>query len=952
MKNKVILFLFFFIISTIKTFAKPSSELDSLLRVLASHSINDSTRVKTLLKCAYVYRQNNIDSSFFCTNEAFAISKELNYDFGLIYSYNSLGTLNSTKGNLNVALQYFLKAAAMIHTKDSMVMHGVALAVNNIGLLYESRKEYFKAIDFFKRALSIDSAYSSIRGIARENGNLGKAYIGIGDFDNAKKHLDLSLKFYTQDKFKSGIVECITDMGRLNARRGNKNIAIHYFFKSIKINNGDYLFADAYNFHYLANSFLDLGYIDSALYYQHQSYILSEKVDHKDLICQSAYQLSKLYELNKDYKKANFFKGKYIELNDFLSNQKITAQLSEMKSKYDNEKKHKEIALLHKQQARISFYNNHLINLRNGLFISLSLCIILIVVLSKAYRDKRLVNKALTLKFEELRANKEEINFKSQEISSKNELISISNSILQLQRQQLTEAQRIGKLGSWEFNPQTNHYSWSNFLFELFDLPKSEIPPSFSKCIYLINKSDRSLVISSIRQVIANRTEVKFQFRLYDTILNQKFVSAKIVPVINTSNELVLVFGTLLDTSEYKAIEGKLMEAKEQAEIANKSKSIFLANISHEIRTPLNGIIGFTDLLFNDCKEPRQQEYLKLIRSSGDSLLGLLNDILDFNKIEHGKLDIEEIDFQLHETIDFSLQTYRMYAKEKGIDLSINISPEVPLWVKGDPLRTRQIIVNYVSNALKFTEQGKIKIDIAIEEINIPEGDKIKLRFTVADTGIGIPMEKQQHVFDLFTQLDSSTTRKYGGSGLGLAITSQLAKLLGGNTGVVSPGSLCSNENPGADFWFTMSVKRSVKPKLENDNFDNTSAKFSRRMKALVAEDNLVNQLLIKKVLDNMNCDTVIVENGLLAVEEVARTQYDFILMDIQMPVMDGHQATMVIRQTKNASIPILGVSANVYKEDIEKSFDSGMDAHISKPFKPVDLFNSIQNIFKSKYVN
>jgi CheY-like chemotaxis protein len=257
--------------------------------------------------------------------------------------------------------------------------------------------------------------------------------------------------------------------------------------------------------------------------------------------------------------------------------------------------------------------------------------------------------------------------------------------------------------------------------------------------------------------------------------------------------------------------------------------------------------------------------------------------------------------------------------------------------------------MNNVSNALKFTEPGKIKIDIGIEEINIPEGDKIKLRFNVADTGIGIPIEKQQHIFDLFTQVDSSKTRKHGGSGLGLAITSQLAILLGGNTGVVSPGSLCSNENPGADFWFTMSVKRSVKPKLENDKVDNTSAKFSRRMKSLVAEDNLVNQLLIKKVLDNMNCDAVVVENGLLAVEEIARARYDFVLMDIQMPVMDGYQATMVIRQTKNASIPILGVSANVYKEDIEKSFNAGMDAHISKPFNPVDLYNSIQNILKSR---
>lgn len=947
MKTKPI--CFFFILYSLFASAKPSTEIDSLLSILKRSNNHDTLRANTLLRCAFVYRQNNIDSSFLLANEAYSISKKLNYDYGLIYSYNSLGSLNKAKGNLNIALQYFLKAAAMGNTQDSIVMRGVALSINNIGLLYESRKEYSKAIDFLNKALVIDSKLKYNLGIARENGNLGKAYIGIGDFDNAKKHLDLSLQYYTLDNFKFGIVECIADMGRLNALVGNDNHAIHYYYKSIRINKGDYLFGDAYTFHFLSNSFFKLGYIDSALYYQQQSYILSEKIDNKDLICEAALNLSQLYELKKDYQKANWYKGKYIELNDFLSNQKITAQLSDLKSTYDDEKRQKEIAFLQKQQARISYYNNHLINLRNGLFLSLSFCILLIVVIYKAYRDKRRVNKELMLKFEELRANKEEINLKSQEIINKNQLISISNSILQRQRQQLTEAQRIGKLGSWEFNPQTKRYSWSNYLFELFDLPKSESPPSFTKCIYLINKIDRHLVVSAIRQVVKNRVKVKFQFRLYDSLLHQKFVNAKIVPVVNSNNELILVSGTLLDTTEYKAIEGKLMEAKEQAEIANKSKSIFLANISHEIRTPLNGIIGFADVLANESKDPSQLEYIKLIRNSGDSLLGLLNDILDFNKIEHGKLDIEEIDFQLHETIEFSLQTYRMYAKEKGIDFSVNISPEVPLWVKGDPLRTRQVIVNYVSNALKFTDQGKIRIDVRVEEINIPEGDKLKLRFCVSDTGIGIPIGKQQHIFDLFTQVDNSTTRKYGGSGLGLAITSQLAKLLGGDTGVISPGSLCKDQFPGADFWFTMQVKRSINSNAQISKVEIEVFKFSQRMTALVAEDNIVNQLLMKKVLENMNCDAIVVENGLLAVEEMERNQYDFILMDIQMPIMDGYQSSMVIRQTRNSTIPIIGVSANVYKEDIEKSFKAGMDAHISKPFKPVDLFNAIQNVLKSK---
>jgi hypothetical protein len=303
----------------------------------------------------------------------------------------------------------------------------------------------------------------------------------------------------------------------------------------------------------------------------------------------------------------------------------------------------------------------------------------------------------------------------------------------------------------------------------------------------------------------------------------------------------------------------------------------------------------------------------------------------------------------LHETIDLTVRPYKIQAEEMGVQLSLDISPEVPLWVNGDPMRTRQLIVNYVSNALKFTSKGAIKITISVDEINIPAGDQLKLKFMVSDTGIGIPADKQQHIFELFTQADSSTTRKFGGTGLGLAITSQLAKLMGGNTGVVSPGHLGNSLKPGSDFWFTIAVKRSHVSGSTQRNEVKTEMDFGGSVKILVAEDNPINQLLMKKVLESMNAKMVIVENGWLAVQQLKDEKFDAVLMDIQMPVMDGYQATMMIRQSISPLIPIIGVSANAFKEDVDRSINSGMDAHISKPFKPIDLYNTIQQLIAQK---
>lgn len=922
---------------------------DSLNRVLQSLPFRDTARVNELTRQAYYYRFNDGTKALKLGLEALSISRSLKFDYGIVYSYNSIGSSWIHKGELQKALNCYLAAAKMKTSKDSMVLRGVALAYNNIGVISQDRKDYVHAYEYYRTALAIDLKQNYLKGISREYGNIGKAMVETGYPDSAFFYLNQCISICKAIHHKMGELEATIDLGRNYALLNESNKSKYCYHLAIKMNNGQYLASDASAYKFLADAYKMEGDIDSALLYQAKAYRLAVNLDDIMLLKESLSDMAALYKMKGDYKSANQYLDSFIVVNNHLADQKTNSLLSDFKERYESEKKQDQIAHLQKSKEKTEYYNTHLIKLRNGLFLTLSFCILLIVVIYKAYRDKRRVNSELMNRFAEVRQKNAEINIKSDEIRKKNDLIVEANTILQRQRQQLSEAQKIAKLGSWEFEPASNNYVWLSYLYELFNLPKTERPPSLNTCIFRIVKSDRPKVIEAIRAAIYERRRTEIDFRIIHLYDDLKYVNAKIVPMVSSSNQLLMISGTLLDTTAHHLTEKKLVYAKEQAEIANRSKGLFLANMSHEIRTPLNGIIGFTDVLMRECTQPTQLEYLNYIRNSGDSLLRLLNDILDFNKIEHGKLEIENIDFQLHETIDLAVRPYKIQAEEMGVQLSLDISPEVPLWINGDPMRTRQLIVNYVSNALKFTTKGAIKIIISVDEINIPAGDQLKLKFMVADTGMGIPSDKQQHIFELFTQADSSTTRKFGGTGLGLAITSQLAKLMGGNTGVVSPGHLGNSLKPGSDFWFTVAVKRANVAAREKKAETKAELNFGGSVKILVAEDNPINQLLMKKVLESMNAQMVIVENGWLAVQQMKDEKFDAVLMDIQMPVMDGYQATMMIRQSISSVIPIIGVSANAFKEDVDRSINAGMDAHLSKPFKPADLFNTIQQLMAKK---
>lgn len=380
---------------------------------------------------------------------------------------------------------------------------------------------------------------------------------------------------------------------------------------------------------------------------------------------------------------------------------------------------------------------------------------------------------------------------------------------------------------------------------------------------------------------------------------------------------------------ELEILVKELREAKQLADSANKTKSLFLANMSHEIRTPMNGILGTIQIIESSSLDEEQMKLISMIKTSANNLLAIINDILDISKIEAGKIELEEISYDVKKLLVEIVDSMRIQAKEKGNEIELIISDSFPEYILGDQVRIRQILLNLMSNANKFTDRGKIFLEAKVLE----EGDPFLLSFLVRDTGIGISEDKIEKIFESFSQADASTTRKYGGTGLGLSISKKLIHLMGGELKVKS------KVGEGSEFSFQIIAKKgfAIAKTLSVQNFE--KIKWRDDLKILVAEDDPINQRVLSKLLLKINLKVKMVDNGYKVLEELDSTLYDLIFMDVQMPLMDGITTTKEIRKKFSLQSPIIiALTANAMKEDQQICLGAGMNDFLTKPYFIEDL--------------
>lgn len=891
----------------------------------------DEANIFKSIGTTYLVKIINYEKAIENYSKALNLFFEISDTNAVAACYNNIGICYNRWGQYDSAIQNHIKQLRL--NEDIKNQSGISKANNNIGNIYHNLKEYNHALEYYKKALLISQQIYDTASMATTLINLGAIYQELDSGFLALEYNYQALKLNEKINDKPNVANILSNMGFLSKKTRNNKAALEYYERALEINeeiqNNLGAASVLFNIGALYN---DLEDYNMANDYLTRALTIAKATDSKKILKDIYNSFYDLYVNKGDHKKALEYYILHIELKDSIYTEESRAQIADIETKYETEKKDLQLKenqiLLEKNESELRSQRILII----AAFFILLLIIIFSALLLRQFNLKKKANILLEEQNFEINNQKEEIFRQARKLEITNrelEKLSIvasetDNAILIANSNGDIEWVNDGFIRLYGYNLEEYKMTQNSNLFKSSSHP--EITELFEKAVLL----KESVMYSS-----------QFINKFGKTVWSQ----TTLTPIFGKNNEVRLIVAIDSDITQLKHVEEQLVLAKNEAEKANNVKSEFLANMSHEIRTPMNAVLGFADLLGTIISDHKQKSYVESIKSSGKSLLILINDILDLSKIEAGKLEIQYAPLNLKPVLKEIEQIFSIKIMQKNLEFISDIDPGIPESLILSEARLRQVLFNIIGNAIKFTETGYIKLKSkVIRESN--DNKQIDLLISVEDTGIGVPKAQHERIFKSFEQQDGQDEKKFGGTGLGLAISKRLVNLMGGEIIVKS------EVGKGSTFEILLHdviVSHEKTETMVEKLFDYENIQFEAAT-ILVVDDNPTNRNLIKEIFDRTKINTIFAEDGQAAIITTREHKPDLILMDIRMPVMDGFEAVKIIRKDKSIkNIPVIALTASVLGGSMDEIKKKGFDSYLMKPTLISELFYEVCNYLKYK---
>lgn len=857
------------------------------------------------------------------------LSESIEYTEGVANATNNIGLIYQVMGDYDMAIEYYHKSIQIRHEKNDQM--GIASASYNIGNIYNLTKNYRKALQYFNQSFKIFNELSDEDGISDVFNSIGNAYLDLKITDSAlyffEKSYDISLKL--NNLKKQAVV--LNNLGTVFYDKKEYQKALEYYNSALVIEIGqDDLELQASTIRNIAEVAMLLGNYEKSLDYFTRAAEIANSIGAKKLLMEIYAGLSNYWERKQDFKKSHEFLKMSGNIKDSIYNEESIKQIADFEVKYSLRNKDQQLQMITKEskvqdlQIKTQKYIIYI-------FASMSLAILALFFIF--YTRARINKKAKRI-------------LEAKNIHITEQKIVLEKAIAELKENEEKHVSLIKNIQDGIFVIQDEKIRFANESFskitgyaidEVYDIDFQQI----------IHPDDKERIsVNYQKRLTGENVPNSYEFKIQNKKGKILHLSLS-VGLINYLGKPAHI-GTIKDITTLKKHEIELVKQKEKAEQATQSKSMFLAGMSHEIRNHMHSIIGISEVIAETNLTAEQKEYFNIINTSGNELMNIINEILDFSKIEAGQVVLEQIEFNVKEVVSKVISMQEVKARQSELYLHTKIPDSIPETFIGDPTRLSQVLVNLVSNAIKFTDKGGITVRVSHkphpEIVNSTDSPLYQLLFEVIDTGVGISLDSQQKLFKPFSQTHIAVQRKKGGTGLGLAICKQLTELMEGQIGVTS------SLGNGTTFWFTVLLSL---PEVKTNDEDSTKSDKPRVIRPkktiLVVEDNMLNMQLTVNILVKEGYRVDMAENGKVGLDLYKQNLYDIILMDIQMPVMDGIQATRLIREyeakNRHKSSTIVAVTAHTKEGEKQKLLEAGMDDYLSKPFKSADLKELINNI-------